>query len=468
MAKRHPPNSGHPAPASVPVKPAPAARGASARPAATPPAVWVALIILGLAARVAVAATTWGSNDVLGFQIFGLQISQFGLFEAYRQNPELNHPPIPALWAALSYRLADPTPDGGGVLAFCFLLKLPGLAAEAVSVWLLWRIGSARGGCGSGNRTADGGGRTAGFRDAALYAWALAPLLVAGYHGNTDTVYAMLSLLAVYLLEGGGREGDGTPRYGRARVGQSPAAPRPLAAGLALAAAVNVKLIPVLLVPPLLLSLRSRRDAARFLAGLAVGVVPFLPLLAAVGPAFYRNALAYDPKPDRWGLMLPLLWNRELPLDPAADRVVLAYKAVGRYVILGLVTGWAVLARLRGRTSRYELAAATYAVFLVFTPGFGAQYVAVVAPLLAAARPAAGLAYSTMAGLCVLLMYYLAWDGQFPPGSLILGYVRPAPVLFGLAAWAVLAGYLVAAVRRAVRATPMSPASPPPHRQPVG
>ena len=174
----------------------------------------------------------------------------------------------------------------------------------------------------------------------------------------------------------------------------------------------------------------------------------FVPVLVAVGPAFYQNALAYNPKPDRWGLMLPLLWNRELPLDPAADQAVLLYKAYGRYVILAVVVGWSVLARRRGGVSRYDLAAATYAIFLVFAPGFGAQYVAVVAPLLLAARPVLGFAYATLAGLCVGLLYALAWDGGFPPGSMILGYVPRGVAVLGLAAWGVLAWYLATTARR--------------------
>src|SRR3712207_5550656 len=63
----------------------------------------------------------------------------------------------------------------------------------------------------------------------------------------------------------------------------------PLSAGLALAAAVNVKLIPVILIPGLLLSLRTRRDAWRFLAGLSVGVLPFVPVLLAAGRSYYGD-----------------------------------------------------------------------------------------------------------------------------------------------------------------------------------
>ena len=64
-------------------------------------------------------------------------------------------------------------------------------------------------------------------------------ILVSGYHGNTDAVYAMLSLLAVYLLQDRNR---------------------PLLAGLALGLAINIKLIPVLLIPPLVLAAQSIRE----------------------------------------------------------------------------------------------------------------------------------------------------------------------------------------------------------------
>ena len=334
----------------------------------------VALIAAGLGLRVLLAAGTLGTNDAALFWNFGHLVGGQGLFEAYRQHAELNHPPIPALWAAAAVRLTALA--GGDLHLFCVLFKLPMLLAEAGSIYLLWRIGSARAGAS--------GDRRAGLRIAAVYAWALAPILVSGYHGNTDPVYAFLSLLAVYLL---------ADRR------------RPLLAGLALGAAINVKLVPVVLIPPLLLSLRSWREAAAFVGGLAVCVLPFVPVFVAVGPDFYRNALAYNPKPDRWGPMLPLLWNRELPLDPAVDRVVLFYQANGRYLILGLVAAWAVLARRSGARDAYELAAVPYALFLALAPGFGAQYTAIVAPLLVAARPRVGLAYATLAGLCLLVLY---------------------------------------------------------------
>lgn len=408
-----------------PVRPTPPAPGSAG--------LLVGLIAAGLLVRVVLAAGTLGTNDAALFWNFGHLVGGHGLFEAYRQNPELNHPPIPALWATAAVRLTRLA--GGDLHLFCAVFKIPMLLAEAGSTYLLWRIGSGR----PGDRR--------GLRVAALYAWALAPILVSGYHGNTDPVYAFLSLLAVYLL---------ADRR------------RPLLAGLALGAAINVKLVPVLLIPPLLLSLRSRREAAAFVGGLAACALPFVPVFAAVGPDFYRNALAYNPKPDRWGLMLPLLWGRELPLDPARDQSVLMYKAYGRYLILGLVAGGSLAARLRGGAggdagggagtggsagaNLYELAAAAYAVFLVFAPGFGPQYVAVVAPLLLAARPAVGFAYATLAGLCIGLLYHSSLDGGFPPGSVILGYVPHDAAVLGLAAWGVLAGYLAFAARRTVRA----------------
>jgi len=379
---------------------------------ATERSTWLVLIALGIGVRLLLSAVALGTNDAPAFWGFGYNVLHTGLLQSYRSIAELNHPPIPILWSAAATWIA--TALGGELRLFGFIFRLPVIAADAVAVGLLYRIWRSRG---------DGSRRWA---VAAMYAWALAPILVSGYHTNTDTVYAMLSLLSVYLLEDRRRPGF---------------------AGVALAAAINIKLIPVLLVPPLLLSIRDRKEAVRFVAGLACGVLPFVPLLIGIGPEFVRNVLAYSPKPDRWGLLLPLLWSRQPPLDPSLDAWVISYKVWGRYLIVALVVGWTIWAGWRARCSRYELAAVTYAIFLVFTSGFGAQYTAVIAPMLIAVRPLTGLAYSTLSGLAILVLYGLTWDGDYPVGSMILVYLPAPAAVLGAAAWVMLVAYIVLAVR---------------------
>ncbi|HEX8914844.1 MAG TPA: glycosyltransferase 87 family protein, partial [Humisphaera sp.] len=274
----------------------PARRSKPARPPRTPPAAasagattaadrardgWpislvLVLVAAGMLLRFGIAAVSHGTNDAAAFYWFGAEANRLGMLAAYQQVPFLNHPPAVLGWTAAAYQLV-----GGDDLTFPFVFKLPVLLAEGLIAWLVWRVW--RDGRTAGSDAAD---RPRAGEAAAGYALSLVSVLVAAYHCNTDTAYAGLTLLSVWLLER------------RAR---------PLAAGLALAAAVNVKLLPVIFVPALLLGCRSRREAGRFLAGLAVGVVPFVPVLLAAGEAYFRNAIAYGSRPDKWGVQLLLL-----------------------------------------------------------------------------------------------------------------------------------------------------------------
>ena len=393
---------------------------------------WLALIMLGLALRFLIAAISWGSNDAISFWNFSHHITNRGLLTAYRENPEFNHPPIAGYWSTVALQAAvliggEPEVidratgmlDVSVIVYFCFVFKLPGMLADVLVCWLLYKIWSER------------QGTKAGLRAATVFAWALAPILVSGYHGNNDTIYAALSLLAVYLLQ---------------------SKQRPFLAGLALGAAINVKLIPVFLIPPLLASLKNRRQVIAFLGALALCALPFVPLLIAIGPEFYRNALAYKPGPNRWGLMLPLTWNGGHPPTYAADPILMAFSDYGRFLLLALVVAWSVIAARLRRWTLYEIAAVTYAIFLVFATGFGVQYTVVVAPLLCAVSLRFGAVYCTSAGLFLLYTYFLYWDGGVPLGSMFVGYIPKVSALIGVFAWATLVVFLVQTMRRKAQA----------------
>ncbi len=194
------------------------------------------LVVLGLAIRFLLAAVTWGSNDANTFNQFGFFITRDGLMNTYRYDSYLNHPPLPALWTVVAWRLTCPLiPDEDGHLHaeqltsdtpgpwFSAVMKIPALAADCVAAWLIYRIFRNRG-------TAR---RAMGV--AAIYAWSLCAILVSGYHCNTDPIYAFFCLLCIYFMQ------DKRMFFW---------------SGVALAAAVNVKLTPILLVPPLVLTLR--------------------------------------------------------------------------------------------------------------------------------------------------------------------------------------------------------------------
>lgn len=427
-----------------------------ARPggAGTDPRVLLAMTILGLAARLALAVASVGTRDAQTFFKFALELEHSGLIRAYQSDDDLNHPPIPVYWTWAAYRLTssaetrafltrasedwvrgaqsavgdpDKPTEADKVFAaalwrFSVVFRLPVILADAVTAWLLYRLWRRR--HPPAPLRAPVPGRWSPAAVAAAFAWAPCSILVTGYHCNTDPVYALLCLVAVYLIQDQGLHFWG---------------------GLALGAAVNIKLTPVLLIPPLLLSYRRWPEAGRFVAGLAVAAVPFLPLLVLIGPRFYQNALAYNSTLDRWGVQTFLIPFAATQLGPgtlAPRHPALLYYANARYLVFALVLAWAAAGRRLRRWDRYELAAVTFALSLVLTGGFGAQYTVIVLPLLFAVRPAFALAWAAVAGLFIGAVYFVNWTGDLPAYSHFQGlFPWPTPV-FGLAAWGMLAWFI--------------------------
>jgi hypothetical protein len=445
----------------------------------------LAAILLGLGLRVALAAVCWGTNDANTFGQFGFYITRDGLIPTYIGDAWLNHPPIPSYWSEAAWRLTvpdEPGYDPGNPVNgdnhyisqltdtpgryFSAVFKIPTLLAECATVWLLYRLWRDR------------AGKSRGLAVAAMYAWSLDAILVSGYHCNTDPIYAFFCLLCVYLLQ------DKRSHF---------------LAGLALAAAINVKLTPVLLILPLLLWHRSWQSAWKFVLGLAIGALPFVPVLLLAGKPFYANAIAYKSNPDNWGITCLLMQADKEPgawyeFVPKEHPLASFYFDYGRYAVLALIAGWAVAARLRRREDcekqpidanqldgfdqttagkfrtgaatgsptlsywigprlkqpfydAYTIAAVTLAIFLFFTPGFGVQYTVIVLPLLFAVWPGMANAYGLVAGLFLAVIYWAHWPGHhWPPNSQFAGmFPRPARV-YGLVAWGLLGYFTLRAV----------------------
>jgi hypothetical protein len=384
------------------------------------------LVALALLARVALSAVSVGTNDALTFAEFGKDVRLFGLFGAYANNPYLNHPPLVALWAAAVVRMT-----GAPVLpylvaftikadwAFAFVFRLPVIAADALACGLLYARWRGR------------LGRPRAAALAAAFAWAPGAFLVSAYHANTDPLYSALCLLAVWLLEERGAFVWG---------------------GLALGAAINVKIIPGLMIAPLLLTCRSRSDARRFIAGLALAALPYLPMVLADFPTFYHNVLSYAGFSEAWGFNFFLIHaGRVGALAGPSARWVAAYHAFGRVILVALVLGWAVLARLRPRWDRYEVAAVTGVIFMAFSPSFGIQYMVLPGLMLFAVRPRAAIAYAVASGAFLVWIYartVVSW--HVPLISIYTGLYFPETVLL-FPSWVVLMAFLWnTVVRRAI------------------
>ncbi len=368
-------------------------------------------IVTGIVVRMVIAAISVGSNDAVIWEAIAQSIRDEGFLQTYRATPMMNHPPIPPLWAVASLAM------GGGTW-FSFLMKLPGIASDAAACVLAARIWSERG----------------DSRRAHLAAMAIAlnpvAILVSGYHCNTDNVYAWLSLLAAWLLSGRKRF-----FYG----------------GLALGAAINVKLIPLVLVPVAFSICRDRRQVLRLLAGLAICVVPFTPLLAEP-QIVYRNMLSYNSLVSQWGIPLFLIQTeRTARFSQAAAAMMQQYLWIGRVAIVASVLGLSAASAVLRRWNAYELFFIAYALFLVLAPGFGVQYAVIVVPLLAAISLPRSWQYGLVCGLFLLFIYWVfLLPGGIPLQSRFgIQFLMPGP-LFGLLAWWVL---LVTAGGRLLRAS---------------
>ena len=121
---------------------------------------------------------------------------------------------------------------------------------------------------------------------AALVAVSPVLFIISGFHGNTDPIFVMLTLSALYLLA----DRD-----------------RPLAGGLAMGVAIGIKIVPVVAVPVLLvLALtRGRGPLVRFAAGFAVAFgISWLPALIGQGQAVRKDVLGYAGSGiSQWGLI---------------------------------------------------------------------------------------------------------------------------------------------------------------------
>src|SRR4051812_9506465 len=199
--------------------------------------VWL-VIALGILARLIISAISIGSDDIQIWERFGRGIADKGLLALYHSDPDFNHPPLPAYWAAIAFIATRHAPA-----AFPFVFRLAGIAADILSCAVLYRIASRRAG---------------GQRSITLplaMAWSPCAILISAHHGSTDSIYAAFALLAAWCAAQGSF----------------------LGASLALGAAINVKIIPVILIPPMLSLCRDRRSALRFIGGLAIMTAPFIP-----------------------------------------------------------------------------------------------------------------------------------------------------------------------------------------------
>jgi hypothetical protein len=372
------------------------------------------LAAAALLAKLYCAATTVGSCDVVFFWKFAHTIQHDGLLAMYRATPFFNHTPLVGWFSEVALQLA-----GGEQRLFAFYLRLPAIFADFFAVLaLLWLREKT--------------GRPAWWA-LALFAVSPVAFMVSGYHGNVDSVMALGILLAAVAC----------------------ATDRPALCGLCLGLAGNIKIIPLLLVPAFFFLWWQQGRALRFSApAIATLLIGWSYPLLTIPDVFLKNVLGYSSIWGVWGITYALRMTdlpslRGITFDETTPMEAAIMQGL-KLLIIGAVLTLAWQRRKIGRLEIFRTLALVWAVFFVFAPGFGAQYLAWLAPffLVATERWYAAL---TAASSVALFAFYtvisrgLPWDTGFTVHSTAEHWVG-----WLVCPWLVLAAFLIWEARSAL------------------
>jgi uncharacterized membrane protein len=316
----------------------------------------VALALLAMAAKLAIAYNTIGTNDAVFFYGFAKVLNQHGLQWTYAHSRYFNHPPLTAYFLQGIYLLTEQSWAQNLGIHFPFLLRFPGIIADFIVVLVLMQFRA-------------NGVAIPGW---ALILFAASPvsLMVTGFHGNTDPVMVLLCVSSAWMC----------------------LRKQPIAAGLFFALGCQIKIVPLLLLPTFTFYWLSQRQLVRFAlpAGLTTCLLWSQPLFTFPG-LFAKNVLAYGSYWGTWGITycLRLSGRPELSrlsffdLTTAQNLIVAVLKMV--IICSALWIAW------QHRSSRgrgfIEGIGYTWLVFFLFAPGVGAQYLIWLAPFLLVLSP---------------------------------------------------------------------------------
>ena len=379
------------------------------------------ILLLGLAVeRMLVAWFSVGSDDVHTWKRFASTIDQHGVLYCYRVLREYNHPPLMGYAAWLLLKLSK-----GTDLSFFWLFKLIPTVGDLIGAWALMSF----------RRTA----ARPPWMAVVLLAVSPVSVLITSHHGNTDSLCAGLSFLAAVLL------------YRQQFFW----------AGLAMAGALNTKLIPMFLALALLVQCRGRRQWLPYVAGLSIGLIPYLPFLLAAREEIYRNMVAYNSSSDHWGLWGVFDYLSRTPnIGPFMAKAALFYRSAGRWVLLAGTFALALWTR-HNRRSSVEVGTLVSSAFLILAPGFGVQYLVYPLLFLIAVDSFEAVAFSIVGGAYLLTIYGGYWKPGVPYETPFTTALQPGPSLVGYLVWVLLVRFNVAFVFRRTAALQTAPLSHP-------
>jgi hypothetical protein len=304
-------------------------------------------LIVGTAARIYCFAFTAGTYDVAIWQQHAVKINEIGLTTYYRQDQQMNHPPLISLAFAFLLKLSASTG-----IPFRVLLRAP-FAVLDLGTTLIMALALK-----------DHGpwGRTV---SSCYYIYPLS-IIYSSYHGNTDTGIAFFLVLASVLVS--------RNRY--------------IWAAIACGFCLNIKLPVALAIPALMLAIRDWRFRVHFLGVIAaVWLVGYLPWLVRDPVIVLRNVVYYQGQVIRTTAGLPvwggatILWSYHRLITPYLGqgflKLLLFWFLFSSLLVLILVLVISILRRDRSDLLQlFATVNAVYTVFYGFTNFWSFQYFA--------------------------------------------------------------------------------------------
>lgn len=363
----------------------------------------IAVALIVLVPKLILAATTYGTNDIVHWFEFLHAVQLSGPIGMY--DHPTNQPPL------IGYYLEV---IGAGThigLAANFSFRAVTSVADVATVVLVFELLRTR--------------RTLRAATLAGVVVACSPILliISGYHGNTDPIFTMLVLLSVYLLAD---------------------RKAPLLAGAALALALGIKIVTVVAVPCLLVYAlhRGRVTLLRFVGSLAsVSALFWVPAMLEKSSAIRRAVFGYSGFLQHdWGLVL---LGQIAGNPPWASWL----EGPGRMLMVAICALAPALLVWRRPNCVMHGVAFAIAGFLALTPVLGMQYLVWGAATLVLLTPLTGLAFNLLAG-ALMVKVYTRWNNGLPWDHAHSSGLAPGERAFGLVLWAVLLWGLIEGARQ--------------------
>ena len=364
------------------------------------------LALFAVAARVALIATTYGTNDA-GFMAVSVDlVKRAGISRSYAHTAMMNHPPF----SFAIMRVIDAIATAIGI-AFVDVFRFVQVLADIAAATALFFIG---------RETSVEHGRAL-----ALFLL-LSPgaAFISAFHCNTDATMVALVCIAASLLMR-----------------------QPLISGGVLALATGIKIVPLLFLP---MWMRATR-ATRFVIGFAiVFLLIFVPPIVIGGPIVARVVFGYrGGLPHEWGI--PGVAFAISRLFAPARAVMTWWVAHGSWFVYAAIVGiWAI--SLRARTANFlHLTEIMLLAILALAPGFGVQYIGWLIAFLPFAFSWRGAIAMNGAISLFLFITYTVWSGGWPwffADITRRGPYRWVAAVAGYTMWVIVGVALVIAIRR--------------------